>query len=516
MDPSEKKQKTDDEARLHSHKHSRTNKDRQHDSKLEASDGSFAELIPDRIGTSRSTADKDGSKDFARYVPDSVPPPAGNSRQYMYGKDGKPDAELPVSEKLPSRRSRSGVDAGDDKPMTSRKGRLMNDVDTEKMSAVAARHSRDSQAKDEHEHEYEYANEKLGKIPAAASLPYVKQPRDVKKQPVSYSPVDAEQDIHMGSSVMTQRDAAASPQVAVNDSRAPRRRPRITLPEVRPGAVAVDGFDGPNDNDDDTYYIGSDGSVIEEEPLPEVLDAHVVEKEGYNDHGDILNQIEELERIDEEVIEAQVTPEAVDTPFFAKRSTRGSAACVVLTVIVAVAVGVTVGGRDSPIPPPSPSPSSAPSFAPSLAPTSVEFSDLYDKIANASLDGGAALSDPSSPQYKSLRWLSDNANLENYSDAQKFQRYILAVLYYSTNGDDWLRKDGWLSDDNECKWFVKGSVFCQTGLTLDRVDTLDLSENNLVGTLPALELALLSDSLGTLLLIMRVVHDSSLVYTDLC
>jgi hypothetical protein len=410
------------------------------------------------------------------------------------------------------------------------------------MSAVAARHSRDWQAKDEHE----YANEKLGKIPAAASLPYVKESRDVKKQPVSYSPVDAEQNIHMGSSVMTQEDAAASPQVALNNSRAPRQRaritlpevrpwavaatsppvavnnspaprqrPRITLPEVRPGAVAVDGFDGPNDNDDDTYYIGSDGSVIPEEPLPEVLDAHVVEKEGYNDHGDILDQIEELERIDEEVIEAQVTPEVVDTPFFAKRSTRGSAACVVLTVIVAVAVGVTVGGRDSPSPPPSPSPSSAPSFAPSLAPTSVEFSDLYDKIANASLDGGAALSDPSSPQYKSVRWLSDNANLTKYSDAQKIQRYILAVLYYSTNGDDWLRNDTWLSDDDECTWFVKSSVFCQFGLTLDRVNTLDLSDNNLVGTLPALELALLSDSLGMLLSIMRVVHDSSLVYTNL-
>jgi hypothetical protein len=509
MDPSEKKHKADDESRFHSHTQSRTNKHRQHDNKPEASDNSFAELIPDRIGTARPAKKKDGSKDFAQYVPDNVPLTASNSRQYAWSNEGKPDAELLVSDKLPARKSRSGVDAGDDKPVTSRKGRLMKDLDTQKMSAVAARHRRHPLAKDE----YEYTNEKLDNISAGATRSYVKQPLDVKRRPMSYSPVNVEQDIHTESSVMTPGDAAASSQAAVNHSLAPRSRPRITLPEVRPGAVAVYGYDGPSGNDDDTYYIGSDDTVVEE-PLPEGQDAHVA-KDGYSDHGDILDQIEELERIDEEVIEAQVTPEVVDTPFFAKRSTRVTGACLVLTVIVAVVLGVTVGSRDGPYPPVSPFPSSAPSFMPSLAPTSVEFSDLYDFIANGSLDEGAALSDPSSPQYKSLRWLSNNTNLEEYSDAQKIQRYILAVLYYSTNGDDWLKKDGWLSDESECTWFVKSTAFCLSGTTSELIVILDLSENNLVGTLPGLELALLSESLSTLRLIVRVAHDSSVANTDL-
>jgi hypothetical protein len=512
MDPSETKLKAEEGSKLHSHNYSHKFKHRQQHNKPEASDKSFAELIPDTVGTSRPNKEKDVSKDFVQYVPDNVPPTASNSRQYRRSKDSKPHAELLVSDKLPARKSRSGVDAGDDEPVISTKGRLNNDWDTEKMSAVAARHQpRDPLANDE----YRYTNEKLGKIPATAAWPYAKQPRDVKRQPVSDSPVDVEQDLHKGSSMMTPEDAAASPQTAVNDSQAPRPRLRATFPEVRPGAVAVAGFDAPSGNDDDTYYIGGDDTVVEE-PLPEVLDAHVVGTQGYSDHRDILDRIDELEVIGEGVIEAQVTPEEADKPFLAKRSTRLSAACLVVTVIVAVVVGVIVGGRDSPSPPVSPFPSSAPSSMPSLAPTSVEFSDLYDFIANVSLDGGAALSDPSSPQYKSLRWLSNNANLDEYSDVQKIQRYILAVLYYSTNGDGWLRRDGWLSDEDECSWFVTSSVvYCQTDLTSNRVATLDLSVNNLVGTLPALELALLSESLGTFRLIMHIVHDSSVANTDL-
>jgi hypothetical protein len=116
-----------------------------------------------------------------------------------------------------------------------------------------------------------------------------------------------------------------------------------------------------------------------------------------------------------------------------------------------------------------------------------------------------------------LRWLSNNANLDEYPDVQKIQRYVLAVVYYSTNGDGWQKREGWLSDEDECTWLVKSTVFCAPALdpTTNQVFVLDLSENNLVGTMPALELALLSDSLGTLLSVMTDVHESSIANADL-
>ena len=336
------------------------------------------------------------------------------------------------------------------------------------MFAVASRPPRDTQAKGE------YIQEKPDEIPSAAAQSYAKQVRDVKKPLVSVPPLDMEQDFHMVSSMATSATTSTS-EVAVHDSPAPRPRPRrrAAAPQVTPGAVAVAGFDARSGvDDDDTYIIGDDT----EEALPEALDPHVVGKDGYSDYHDILEQIEQLEEIDEGVIEAQVMPEEGDKPFFSRKSSRAGAACLVVTVVVAIVVGIVVGGRDGPNPPVSLMPSSAPSSSPSLAPTSVEFSELFDFVALSSLDGGAALSDPSSPQYKALRWLSNNTNLDEYSDIQKIQRYVLAVVYYSTNGDGWQQKDGWLTNENECSWFSSNyptyGPWCRLDGTTGRVSIL--------------------------------------------
>jgi hypothetical protein len=44
-------------------------------------------------------------------------------------------------------------------------------------------------------------------------------------------------------------------------------------------------------------------------------------------------------------------------------------------------------------------------------------------------------------------------SLDTYSDAQKVQRYVMATLFFSTNGPNWIMSDGWLSNDGECTWF---------------------------------------------------------------
>jgi hypothetical protein len=118
--------------------------------------------------------------------------------------------------------------------------------------------------------------------------------------------------------------------------------------------------------------------------------------------------------------------------------------------------------------------------------------DLVDLLSSASLDGGAALLTPSTPQNDALYWLADNANLDSYSNVKKIQRFVLATLYYSTRGYLWQNNTGWLSDADECtNWFntAPGS-FCSSGAVSD----LEIDNNTLDGRIPA-EVALLSNSM---------------------
>lgn len=66
-------------------------------------------------------------------------------------------------------------------------------------------------------------------------------------------------------------------------------------------------------------------------------------------------------------------------------------------------------------------------------------------------------------------------------------RYVLTMLYYAFGGDGWINRGGWLSGADICSWY---------GVNCDRlgkyVHELDLSDNNLVGTIPS-EINMLSD-----------------------
>ena len=60
------------------------------------------------------------------------------------------------------------------------------------------------------------------------------------------------------------------------------------------------------------------------------------------------------------------------------------------------------------------------------------------------------------------------------------QRYILALIYLSNGGDDWINNDKWMTKAHECEWYgVQCNVY--EGM----VDMLDLSSNNLKGFLPS-------------------------------
>jgi hypothetical protein len=137
-------------------------------------------------------------------------------------------------------------------------------------------------------------------------------------------------------------------------------------------------------------------------------------------------------------------------------------------------------------------PTANPTTYPTAKPTASQVMVLTQLLSSESFDGGAALRTPSTPQNKALNWLAENAALSSYSDRKKIQRYVLATLYYSTSGDNWVNKFGWLSDRDECEWYNDAEgPFCVGGF----VGELDLhGPNGLAGTIPP-ELALLSNSL---------------------
>ena len=108
-------------------------------------------------------------------------------------------------------------------------------------------------------------------------------------------------------------------------------------------------------------------------------------------------------------------------------------------------------------------------------------------LVGVSSDGGDALEDPDSPQRAALDWLLSDPLVANYTDLVIEQRYALATLYESTDGDNWRINTGWLDQEvSECEW---EGIFCENEV----VEEVVLFDFNLAGTIPP-EAFLLTDT----------------------
>jgi len=140
-------------------------------------------------------------------------------------------------------------------------------------------------------------------------------------------------------------------------------------------------------------------------------------------------------------------------------------------------------------------PSSPLITAPSSAPSEIDRGiDLLGLITEAYPKGRLALQNPNSPQTKALEWLESSGSSGASSVQKILQRYVLATVYYATNGDNWIDGTGWLSEGDECNWMSKTQFPCNEKGEFTK---LDLKENNLSGTLPA-ELEILSGTLQSI------------------
>eukprot|EP00984_Skeletonema_dohrnii_P024985 scaffold14141_cov146-Skeletonema_dohrnii-CCMP3373.AAC.3 len=139
----------------------------------------------------------------------------------------------------------------------------------------------------------------------------------------------------------------------------------------------------------------------------------------------------------------------------------------------------TSSPSSSPSYPPSSAPSNQPTSEPSSAPSTYRVAAI--KTLLLSVSSKDALDDGCSSQGKAFLWVTseDNQLQPGDDDAQIIQRYVLAVLFYATNGEGWTYgKETWLTSSNECDWYV---VRCSNSM----VTRFFLDNNNLSGTIPS-------------------------------
>ncbi len=148
---------------------------------------------------------------------------------------------------------------------------------------------------------------------------------------------------------------------------------------------------------------------------------------------------------------------------------------------------------------PSPAPSVVtmiPSVSPTRNPAPTDL-DLFALLVQNSVNGGDALMVEGSPQREAYLWLSGNSFLSDYTEDRLLQRYALASFFFSTHGEDWFFKSGWLTDADECSWYSRSPLpSCNRE---GQIQNLEIEYNNINGALPP-ELGLLSNSIERLVL----------------
>jgi hypothetical protein len=202
-------------------------------------------------------------------------------------------------------------------------------------------------------------------------------------------------------------------------------------------------------------------------------------------HGSFLKAacIPENVNVDSGIDDKKANP---NTSFWRQRKVQYSIlGCVLLVVGVSVGVIVATGGSGRV----TVYTTTAPSMSPSAAPSSFDLDKFDDILPDFSL---ASLSNQNSPAAKAFSWLTSEQDLYAYSDFQKLQRFVLATLFYSTNGEKWLDNGGWVEKFrfDECDWYMGEDS--DSGCVDGRYEEITLDLNGLAGTLPD-ELSVLTD-----------------------
>lgn len=248
---------------------------------------------------------------------------------------------------------------------------------------------------------------------------------------------------------------------------------------AEPGAQAIAGSQAHLHADDDDEESGYSFDEPSSPPTEGKRDGLTVD-------------LTEAHMVDEvEVYQDPVYAETVDVEQqkLQERSNRrkyalwGFLAATLVAVGIALAVVFTRPGVSTSTEAPSASPTISDEFLPQFLATLSDPSDL----ANAA-----------SPQARAFDWIVNEDEVVRTSDEAKIQqRYAMAVLFFSTNGETaWTTNRNWLNVTLPiCNWTQSGTEVCDDDSGLLREFTMD--RNGMLGTIPT-EIALLSQSLSVL------------------
>jgi len=122
--------------------------------------------------------------------------------------------------------------------------------------------------------------------------------------------------------------------------------------------------------------------------------------------------------------------------------------------------------------------------------------EIIELIIQRDVSDESALMQPSSPQGRALFWVAHEDEFELASlDDLLLQRYAMAVLYFSTKGDNWAQcsasgdspcddRAAFLSNSSVCEW---GGISCHS--SSGDIGSIKLEFNGLEGTIPIKELS---------------------------
>jgi hypothetical protein len=256
----------------------------------------------------------------------------------------------------------------------------------------------------------------------------------------------------------------------------------VNIVEAVPGAIRVGAT---NDAEDDTQQLDvgediSDGPIIAhlapdetnfEEMFEERLAARIAHDRMESRSQEVYRTTREISLVsyDNVVVVADEVKET--STYYCGLTKRHQWICAMIIVLV-LAGGVAAylllrneNSEDSPprgeltedfVPTPTVSQSEAPSFSP-LPLDPPLFDELRSWIAPTSEDL-LPFNDPSSPQSQALAWLYDDpiSMTPGRSTRTVLERYVLAVLYYTTSGPSW--RFDYLSRDDVCMWNEDGQT----------------------------------------------------------
>lgn len=122
--------------------------------------------------------------------------------------------------------------------------------------------------------------------------------------------------------------------------------------------------------------------------------------------------------------------------------------------------------------------------------------EIQKILVEAEVTSQEAFDDKSSPQHQALHWIAkeDPARLST-DHAGLFDRYILAVFYFSSNAERWVRSDSWMTATGHCSWYgiqcvahddeSQESGVSKTYDGTDYITEIVLVDNGLEGAIPA-------------------------------